>query len=172
MDIGPFCKKCIKCVLDFWYEIIALLQLIQYLVHPILECFRILRHNKAIRVKCKVLQQNDDNLSRRDIFECHHILVEYTYLQEDYTIISRSIINIANLHFPHNRLFRDKNNVLQIYYSKKSGIPKLLFMWSFDNSRDILSLKFSGSEHVSISVQNVRGNMYLRCAWCSGRGKL
>ena len=73
----------------------------------------------------QVLQQNDDNLSRRDIFECHHILVEYTYLQEDYTIISRSIINIANLHFPHNRLFPDKNNVLQKYYSKKSGIPKL-----------------------------------------------
>ena len=170
MDIGPFCKKCIKCVLDFWYEIIALLQLIQYVVHPILECFRILRHNKAIRVKCKVLQQNDDNLSRRDIFECHHILVEYTYLQEDYTIISRSIINIANLHFPHNRLFRDKNNVLQKYYSKKSGIPKLLYVWSFDNSRDILSLKFAGSEHASISVKNVRGN--LRCAWFSGRGKL
>ena len=26
----------------------------------------------------------------RDIFECHHILVEYTFLQGDYTVINRS----------------------------------------------------------------------------------
>ena len=64
-----------------------------------------------------IMQQNDDNLSHRDIFECHHILVEYTYLQEDYTIISRSIIT---LHFPRNRLFLTKVTLLL----KERQIPK------------------------------------------------
>ena len=50
------------------------------------------RCNKAIHTEWQFMQRQNDNLSRRDIFECHHILVEYTYLQEDYTIISRSVV--------------------------------------------------------------------------------
>ena len=76
--------------------------------------------------------ENDDNVWRRDIFECHHILVEYTYLQEDYTIISRSIINIAGLHLPHsNKLPVPDNKKLLMtinFYLGEQNAQSLMLM--------------------------------------------